>query len=79
MSGFLRRLISWSGLDKDPFEADTNEKIREHREAVSENRAVREITSHSVDKLEQAVLTSKLRSMRFAEFENSIRENHDHV
>lgn len=71
----LRRLIR----QDDDLGESTIEKLKEHEAAVSENRAAHESSRKSTTLLENAVLLSRMRSLRFAEFEKSIKENHENA
>lgn len=77
MMNLLRRLMH---LDqRDPFEHDMMERLKEHEAAIAESIAVREKSNKSTRMLESATLISKLRSQCFAEFEASIRGKNNHV
>lgn len=77
MMDLLRRILHLG--DKDPLEQSTMERLREHEAAMAENCAAHVEAQRSTVLLENAVLLSKLRSMRFAEFEASIRGKNNHA
>lgn len=77
MMSLLRRLMHLD--DKDPIEQSVQKTLDEHEAAMKENRAVHVMSQHSTQMLESAVLLSKLRSMRFAEFETSIKGKNNHA
>lgn len=78
MSSLLHRLVTWFH-PSDEFASETKEKMMDHEKAMSEYAAARASVASSASRLEQAVVLSRMRSTRFADFEKSIREKHDHA